>query len=168
MSIPALFNTDSNHHQSKTGEFREHGSQCDQRYSASRLQSFAARVFLRLRWDRHRLALLRVFLRELRSFLHRIVLQYKRCYYRDGLDVGPAAADQTISPQPCGRNIRTRACSESIESFAVARPWATMVDFEVYRDAWAEGANWAENNICKSEHQKLALETPDGPKTTVG
>jgi hypothetical protein len=40
-----------------------------------------------------------------------------------------------------------------------------MVDLEVYRDAWVQGANWAESNICKPEHQKFALETSSGPKT---
>ena len=156
MSTPVLSNTDSNPHQNKSAECPESLPRGVREYSASHLQLFARVIFLPRRSGLHRFPLLRVFLLELRSFLHRIVLQCKRCCYLDGLSVGPAAEDQTISLQPGGRNIRTRACSESIDSFAAARPWATMVDFEVYRDAWVRGANWAESNTCNVKRQTSA------------
>jgi hypothetical protein len=93
---------------------------------------------------------------ELRSFLHRISLRGERRYDLYGLDLGPFH-----EAAPDGRlrwNTRTHACTRDIENFVERRPWATMVDLEIYRDAWASGAEWADSNSCSSAQHSLSQE----------
>jgi len=86
---------------------------------------------------------------ELRSFLRRISLRSERRYDLYGIDLGPF---HERAPDGHLRwNTRIHACTQDIESFVDARPWATKVDVETYRDAWARGAEWAESNSRKSE-----------------
>ncbi len=88
------------------------------------------------------------FLLELRSLAYRMRLQYKRHYRVYGIDLGPCH-----QMKPSGHpelNMRTLGCIADIENFGSARPWATTIDLEVYRDAWAKGAEWVANNSCKS------------------
>jgi hypothetical protein len=54
---------------------------------------------------------------------------------------------------------RTHACTADIENFVSDHPWATMVDVEIYRDAWVLGALWGERNFCKPERQNSAQDT---------
>jgi hypothetical protein len=84
------------------------------------------------------------FAREIRSLLYRMGIRYKRRYEVFGLDLGPYH-----QIRPDGRlevNRRTRACTQDIESFAEGHPWATIVDLEIYREAWVAGMKWAESS----------------------
>ncbi len=158
MSSPVFPNTRSNLHQSKIEEPRHDYELADGRqYNKSHAHLFVEEVSVLLRSGLRRFPLLRVSLLELRSLVYRIALQCKRRYDLYALDVGPA--HQLTIHGHLSRNTRTRACSESIENFLAGRLWATMVDLEMYRDAWVSGANWAESNICSAGHQKSALET---------
>ena len=87
---------------------------------------------------------------ELRSLLYRMKVLRKRRYYIYGLDLGPYIQQTPDGP----RNLytRTRACIDSIENFVEGHPWATMVDIEIYRDAWVAGAEWS---ICTQDSYKL-------------
>ena len=91
---------------------------------------------------------------ELRSLIRRIQFRSKRRYHVFGLDLGPF--HQTASDGHLELNTRTRACTRDIESFVAARPWATMVDVEMYREAWVRGAAWGESNLgsCTREPEK--------------
>jgi hypothetical protein len=157
MSIPV--STDSNRYQSK---IEEHSlpswllPRDDQQGNESHGQSFVKEVASHLRVGLHRLPLLRVFLVELRSLVYRIALQYKRRYDLYGLPVGPV--HQKIQGH-LHWNIRTRACTLDMKSFAEGRLWATMIDWEVFRDAWARGAEWGEHNSYKPEQHNLSLES---------
>ncbi len=151
MSSLGHINRDSNPHQSKTEEFPPsywYRSERVRQRNESHGRSFLLEGVHHLRLGLHRFALLRGFLLELRSFLYRIALRCKRRYDLYGLDVGPL---QQTEAGHLRWNTRTRACSEDIKSFAASRPWATMIDLEVYRDAWARGAGWAESSSCKLE-----------------
>jgi len=93
---------------------------------------------------------------EIRSLLCRMALRYIRRYNLYGIDLGPAGQ---MSPgghlEP---NTRTHACIRDIESFVASHPWATMVDVEIYRDAWGQGAALAANNrdFCRRGSESLA------------
>jgi hypothetical protein len=105
----------------------------------------------------HHFALLRGFLEEFRSLVPRMVLQYKRRYDLYGLALG---SFHEMTPEGHLRwNRRTHACSADIESFVASHPWATMIDREFYRDAWARGAEWGTHNPCSSRQDNLAQET---------
>jgi hypothetical protein len=84
----------------------------------------------------------------------------KRRYYIYGLDLGPYIQQTPDGP----RNFytRTRACISDIESFVAVHPWATMVDVEMYRDAWVKGAEWSirTGDSGKSEHKDLSSKVP--------
>lgn len=81
---------------------------------------------------------------DLRNLVGRISHRRKRRYHVYGLLLGPLH-----QVGPAGHpemNTRTRSCTNDIENFVDAHPWATMVDLETYRDAWARGAEWAARN----------------------
>jgi hypothetical protein len=91
------------------------------------------------------------FLIELRSLAHRMALRCKRRYELYGLEFGPfhqVGADGVLE-----LHTRTHACIGDIEKFVAAYPWATMVDAEMYRDAWERGATWAESNSCTAAQE---------------
>jgi hypothetical protein len=103
-----------------------------------------ARIYALLRRGLRRIPLVYGFALELRSLLHRMGIRYKRRYEVYGLDLGQL---HRITPDGhLALNIRTRACTRDIENFLERHPWATMVDLEMYRDAWLAGAVWAESN----------------------
>jgi hypothetical protein len=151
-------NRASNLHQSETVE-RPYWlpPEDDQQDNESSRHVFSQAVASLLRSLLRPFPLLRVFLLELRSLVYRIGLQYKRRYDLYGLDGGPL--HEKTSSGHLRWNIRTRACSEDMQSFESSRPWATMLDWEVYRDAWVKGAEWAESNFCKSGQDKLSRES---------
>jgi hypothetical protein len=47
---------------------------------------------------------------------------------------------------------RSRACISDIRSFWASHPWATVVEREIFREAWLAGSQWAAYNpdSCKS------------------
>jgi len=93
--------------------------------------------------------LLRTFLQEFRSFLARIQIVRKRRPYL--VPFGPAIE---LLPnghrQPCRR---THACMRDRENFFSSRPWATLVDVEIFVAAWNMGAEWRADisDSCNSE-----------------
>lgn len=97
-----------------------------------------------LHWGLRRFPLFYGFLLECRNFLQRMVLRYKRRYDLYGIDLGSwhqVGPDGHLEP-----NTRTHACSADIENFVASHPWATMVDVELYRDAWVAGVKWVESS----------------------
>ena len=111
----------------------------------SRVYLFRANRVLRL-WCFARMGQLRGCKREVRSFLHRISLQFGKRYHRPILRLGPVLhRDSAGHPQMC---IRTRDCIRDIESFSVSHPWATSIELENYRVGWEAGARWASRNRC--------------------
>jgi hypothetical protein len=96
------------------------------------------------------------FLLEFRSLLHRMALRRERRYDLYGLDVGPC--HQIGTDGRLRLNTRTRACNSDIESLAAGRPWATIIDLELYRDAWVKGAEWGDRSLYsyKSEQQNFS------------
>jgi len=57
-------------------------------------------------------------------------------------------------------NIRGNGRSECIERFASTQPWATPFDWNLYREAWDQGVEWALHNLdfdspSISEHKAL-------------
>lgn len=104
-----------------------------------------------------RMPLVYGFLVELRSLLNRMVLRSKRRYDLYGLDLGPA--HQGSADGHLELNTQTHACTQDIESFVEAHPWATIVDVEMYRDAWVRGAAWAGRNSCRPESRESTQRT---------
>lgn len=91
------------------------------------------------------------FLKELHSFAHRIAATWSlrhRIYF---LFVGPFQQGEAEHHQP---NIRTRACTDHIKNFVLVHPWATILDLQIYRDAWQAGVEWHVGNAYKQEHGK--------------
>ena len=104
-----------------------------------------------LRTGLRRMPLLYGFLLESRSLVYRMKLRRKRRYNVYGLVLGPCL--QLTPTEGLCMNMRSLACISDIESFLSERPWATIVDQEVYQDAWVKGAEWAESKTGKSVQQ---------------
>jgi len=102
---------------------------------------------------------LRMFLSEVRSFLHRsyTVLTNKDTHR---VPMGFACLES-----PSGRsrqNTRAFACIQHIERISSSRPWATPLDWIAYRDSWEAGAEWAlrtlrSDSSSDSEHEALPV-----------
>lgn len=89
------------------------------------------------------------FVVEMHSFLHRMVARYRRrygAYFVSGMPLSELGEDGVRRP-----NIRIRSCIDDMRNYAVDHPWATILDLEMYRDAWRAGAEWAEGNSCKPD-----------------
>ena len=155
-SIPP--NTQSNHRPTEPLNFHDlYWGHSDDLHSGKEVRepSLRKRVRRLLSGSLYHLPLLRGFLLELRSLVCRMVLRYERRCYLYGFSVGPL--HQIEGGHLCW-NTRTRACILDMKSFEASRPWATMVDWEVYRDGWVKGAEWAERNSCKSGPDNLSRE----------
>ncbi len=129
-------------------------SRDDLRRKESRGRLIVQEVGALLRLGLRRMPLVYGFALELRSLLHRMRIRCKRRYDVYGLDLGPF--HQTSIDGHLEVNTRTRACTQDTENFADRHPWATILDLEMYRDAWLAGAAWAESN---SDSCKRAPET---------
>lgn len=94
--------------------------------------------------------LLHGFLREMYTLLWRIGHIRKTRLFLYTFDLGPA-----IEREQGGNyrwHKRTRAYTMDIESFWAKFPASTVVDLEIFREAWNMGAKWGENN-CKTESE---------------
>jgi len=152
-------NTDSNPHQGKPVDFHDlYWSRSNDLHLGTEVRELSRRKQVQriLNGSLHRVPLLRVFSLELRSFVYRMGLQYKRRFDLFGLDVGPLHQNEAGHPR---WNTRTRGCTLDMKSFLASRPWATMIDLEVYRDAWGRGAEWGEHSSCKQEKEVPAQES---------
>jgi hypothetical protein len=95
---------------------------------------------------------------ELNSSFHRIALRSSK--YPLVLKVHLVChASLSGHPEEC---IRMRDCTSNIESFAASRPWATVIDWAVFRDGWEAGAQWSVSNRCScmSDHTASAYNAP--------
>jgi hypothetical protein len=99
----------------------------------------------------HRLPSLCGFVAEMHNFLHRMAAIYRLRYRTYLLYVGPLEQGSAAHVEP---NIRTHACIRDMRSFSATHPWATILDLEIYRDAWLAGVEWAESNSYKQEQEK--------------
>ena len=111
----------------------------------------------------NRFALLGGFVAEMRSLPHRMKLQYKRRYDLYGVDVG--LLHEKASDGLLRWNTRTHACNADIENLVEGRPWATMIDVVLYRDAWVKGAEWGIHSYYNSAQGNLASDTSVSPET---
>jgi hypothetical protein len=89
------------------------------------------------------------FVLEIHSLLHRILIRRRQRYGAFFL-IMSSVRQKEDQPRPKA-NIRRCACIRDIESFVEAHPWATILDLEMYRDAWQAGAAWAEDNSCNAD-----------------
>lgn len=124
--------------------------------------SLPVRVYRRLpRFLRVWIALATGFGCELRSFWLRTRLRYERGYGRYPVPFLPSCY---LAPSGDYReDMRSRACMSDIESFLSERPWATVVDQEVYRDGWLAGAEWSVRNPLLARERQAV--TPDSSFT---
>src|ERR1017187_4908942 len=149
--------TTPNPHQSKRQKLLRCAvhSVSDQQGNGSHGQSLVAGLPWLFHAGLRRMPLMYGFLLELRNLSHRMRLRYKQRYDLYGVDLGPwhqLAVDGHLEP-----NIRTHACTQDIKNFVDGHRWATMIDVEMYRDAWERGAVWVESSLCKSVRNNLAL-----------
>jgi len=157
MSIPALSSTEPNQHQDYT-EYSQPPRWG--RLSDARTRRLCRGLWpVKLGWQLREtglrwIALWHQLLSEMRSLLCRMALQYKR---RDGPYILTVDLRRPTDQEGGLRlSIRRHACIADIENFVASRPWATMIDWEVYRDAWAKGAEWADDSYHKSKPEGLS------------
>jgi hypothetical protein len=89
------------------------------------------------------------FVVETHTYLHRMASRYKRrygAYFVSHLPLSELGEDGVRVP-----NIRVRSCIDDMRNYAESHPWATILDLEMYRDAWLAGAEWADHNSCKPD-----------------
>jgi hypothetical protein len=164
VSIPVFSNTDSNPYRTHMQDSPlQHWSQLSDVFQihklsrGRRLAKLARQIQQRgLCW----MALWHQFLSEMRSLLRRIVLQYKR--RGDPYILIVDLRRPTDQEGDLLVHMRRRACISDIESFVASRRWATMIDLEIYRDAWAKGEKWSNRNLRTSEPEKLSRESSNG------
>ena len=110
---------------------------------ASLFRTIVRRIVGKLRYL---IALARGCIRELRSCLRRIALLFAERHRLTHLPVGAAChLGPTGVPQEC---IRTRDCIADIKNFAERYPWATLFDWEHFREGWEAGEKWGRNTQC--------------------
>jgi hypothetical protein len=87
--------------------------------------------------------LLRVFAAEVRSLGVRMRFQYRQALLLAGVGVClHLAMDHTGVLRPHKRSL---ACIRDMKKFLAAHPWATDFDRMLFRDAWLEGAKYADD-----------------------
>jgi hypothetical protein len=90
------------------------------------------------------------FVKLMRSFALRTEAVCKLRYRTCLLYVGPCKEALAGGLEP---NIHAYAYTRDIRNFVSIHPWATIRDLPMYRDAWLEGVEWAENSSCKQERE---------------
>ncbi len=130
-------------------------------WSIARLRVFLSRTIQQAR--RHfavKMGLIEGYKLELHSLVRRIALRSEKSRESFLLHLGPVFhLGPTGLPEEC---IRMRGCTRDIENFAASRPWATAIEWEVFRDGWEAGARWNQNNrcICTSANTVSSLSAP--------
>jgi hypothetical protein len=105
---------------------------------------------------------LHMFLLEFRSFFQRSRIVWSRSQRE------PSHKDFVWLRGDDGRSyLNTRRCgrSENIEKISSIHPWATPVDWELWRQSWDEGVEWAIRNLdfgspSTSAHKALLASEP--------
>ena len=121
--------------------------QLNDRMSIAHVRAFLFETNRRAKCLRRRIHELSVVGRlEVRSLIFRIGLQLGKRRQFHLVDLGAAChPDQNGLLSEC---IRVRDCSADTESFAASRPWATIIDWQVFREGWEAGAQWSRDNQC--------------------
>jgi hypothetical protein len=89
---------------------------------------------------------LRELLSEARSLVGRMKTRREKQHYL--VTVGPAwVTDPTKRLAPC---TRTRARTTDIQEMLSNRPWASLVDLEIFLEGWDRGEKWGYRE-CNSE-----------------
>ena len=86
------------------------------------------------------------FVKLVHSLAPRIVVVCKPRYRTCLLYVGRCEGALAGHLEP---NIHAHAYTRDIRNFAQTHPRATILDLEMYRDAWLEGVEWVESSSCK-------------------
>jgi hypothetical protein len=114
-----------------------------------RAAPFAPRLFCA--WI---VARLHELLSEARSLVGRMKTRRERQHYL--VTVGPAwVTDPTQRLVPC---TRTRARTTDIQEMLSNRPWASLVDLEIFLEGWDRGEKWASQE-CNSESRNAQSDT---------
>src|ERR1017187_8153745 len=90
------------------------------------------------------------FVKLMRSFALRTEAVCKLRYRTCLLCAGPCREESAGHLEP---NIHAHAYTRDIRNFVSIHPSATIRDLPMYRDAWLEGVEWAENSPCKQERE---------------
>jgi hypothetical protein len=88
------------------------------------------------------------FVKLMRSPASRIVAVCKPRYKTCLLGVGPCEGALAGYLEP---HTHAHVYRRDIRNFVVTHPWATILHRPMYRDAWREEGEWAENSSCKPE-----------------
>jgi hypothetical protein len=100
------------------------------------------------------------FLRELHSFVHRMITIWTLGYRGYWVYVG-LCPDRSIGHQEA--SIRRPACIADIRNFVLNHPWATSLDLQTYVAAWHAGAEWQTDTFrkeCPETARDLTCNTP--------
>ena|ERR1700728_3531376 len=87
---------------------------------------------------------------ELHSLLHHMALRWKLRFGSYFLYISPEEMLERRQP-----NTRTHSYMRDMRSFAERHPWATILDLEMYRDAWLAGAEWGSHTCTKGQETSL-------------
>jgi hypothetical protein len=77
------------------------------------------------------------FVAEMHSLLHRMALRRRLRSASYFLSIPPEEMAERLAP-----HTRTHAYMQDMRNFVARYPWATILDLEMYRDAWLAGAEW--------------------------
>lgn len=112
------------------------------------LRSLPARLVASLR----RFPLVLGFADEMYSLLHRMALRRRLRFASYFLYMSPEEMAERHQP-----NTRTHAYMRDMRSFSERRPWATILDLELYREAWLAGAEWGAytSRSCTEAQEKF-------------
>src|ERR1017187_2946448 len=85
------------------------------------------------------------FVVEMHSLIHRMAARSQLRFAAYFLEVSESEMVERLSP-----NTRTHSYMRDMRSFSERHPWATILDLEMYRDAWQAGAEWGACNSGKA------------------
>ena len=89
-------------------------------------------------------SLLRTLLRELHNCCWRMSYVYRHRPDRQGILIGPAF--RIGESQNVLWDKKTLDCNKDIEHFLAVQRWRTLIDVELFREAWFLGVEWSSRN----------------------
>jgi hypothetical protein len=90
------------------------------------------------------------FVLEMHSLLHRMAARWRLRYAAYFLVVSAEEMAERLVP-----NTRTHSYMRDMRNFFERYPWATILDLEMYRDAWLAGAEWGSRTYTQAQGASL-------------
>jgi len=90
------------------------------------------------------------FVLEMHSLLHRMAARWRLRYAAYFLVVSAEEMAERLVP-----NTRTHSYMRDMRNFSERYPWATILDLEMYRDAWLAGAEWGSHIYTQARGASL-------------